>query len=168
MQGMPDSLAIGLERTCQTIQKSDTRAKFPCVLGIDPGVSTGVAIARYEGDSYVYTTATCTTPEQVLDFISPALDTLIIERFSAQLISKYGLATVLTIGGVMALCRRDGVTVIQDTPTQRRPYLEYAKAQVPTRNLQGHHELRHEIDALAHVIRHLYQLGYITTLQVGE
>jgi hypothetical protein len=136
----------------------------PVVLGIDPGVSTGVALAHYMGGEWQYHTSTHREPHTVWELIQFPIKVLIVENFSAQLISKYGIHTVEVVGGVIALAWKHGIQVVRDTPQQRRPYLEYAKAQVPPRGAHTQHDLRHEVDALSHVVRYLYQNGHITSL----
>lgn len=134
----------------------------PTILGVDPGVSTGIALAHYGEDRYHFVTATCETPEQVWEYITTALDVVIIERFDAQLISKYGLHTVGVWWGIKALCWKYGIPVIEDTPTQRKPYLPYARTLVRKQDDMTKHDQRHEIDATSHVVRHLFQLGHIS------
>jgi hypothetical protein len=135
----------------------------PVVMGIDPGVSTGVALAYFE-DEWYYVTNTCKDPSEVWEQICSPITVLVVEQFSAQLISKYGIHTVEVVGGVIALAWKHGIEVIRDTPQQRRPYLEYARAQVPPRGAHTQHDLRHEVDALSHVVRYLYKQGYLISL----
>lgn len=144
------------------MSKSDT----PTIIGIDPGVSTGVALAFYHMDEWHYQSATHTEVGSVLDLIAPPVALVLIEQFSAQLISKYGLHTVDLIGGVKALARYHDIPCVTQTPTQRKPYLEYARSLVaPSANITRT-EQRHEIDAMAHVVRYMYKSGRITSLIV--
>jgi hypothetical protein len=139
----------------------------PVVMGIDPGVSTGVALAYFNPHTgWQYLTSTHKEVSEVWEFIQFPIKVLIVEEFSAQLISKYGIHTVEVVGGVIALAWKHGIEVIRDTPQQRRPYLEYARAQVPPRGAHTQHDLRHEVDSLSHVIRYLYHEGYLTSLEV--
>lgn len=132
------------------------------LIGIDPGISTGIAVAylKPSTDEYQFITATCTEPVQVEEYIRPPVQVIIVERFSAQLISKYGIATVELVGGIKALCRREHIRLIEDTPQQRKPYIEKARSLIPGGST---HAKRHEVDALAHVVRFLYQHKYLTT-----
>lgn len=140
------------------------------VIGIDPGVSTGVAIATlYDLETHEITagqyniiTATCTDYNQVWEYIRPPVEVLIIEKFSSQLISKYGIQTVEIVGGVKALCAEHDIELIEDTPQQRKPFLEKARSLVPMRE---NHTI-HEVDALAHVVRYLYHKGYMDLVAV--
>jgi hypothetical protein len=145
-----------------------THPRPPVVMGIDPGVSTGVAIGFPQESGYGYVTFTAKEPAEVWGAIAGSLsvNVLIVEQFSAQLISKYGIHTVEVIGGVIALAWDRSIEVIRDTPQQRRPYMEYAKARVPPRGAHTQHDLRHEVDALSHVVRYLYKSGHITSLEV--
>ena len=116
--------------------KDEDTSQFPLpyqpttIVGIDPGVSTGIAIATLWDNTsgtrtlhYNYFSATCTEPEQVWAYIRPPVDVVIMERFNAQLISKYGLHTVRIIGGVQALCAEHEIQLVEDTPQQRKAYL---------------------------------------------
>lgn len=139
----------------------------PVVMGIDPGVSTGVAFAYYTNGVYEYTTNTCTDVRDVWKQVAWPVRVLIVEQFSAQLISKYGIHTVEVVGGVIAVAYTRDIEVIRDTPQSRRPYMEYARAHVPPREHITPYEQRHEIDALSHVIRYLYSAKHITSLVIG-
>lgn len=140
--------------------------KTSVILGIDPGVSTGVALAFHADKEWHYESATHTEVGTVLDLIAPPVRLVLIEQFSAQLISKYGLHTVDLIGGVKALARYHDIPCVTQTPTQRKPYLEYARTLVqPSANITRT-EQRHEIDALAHIIRYMYKSRRIKSLEV--
>lgn len=141
-------------------------ANLPTILGIDPGMSTGVALAFLDMGVWHYESATHTSIETVLDLIAPPVALVLIERFSAQLISKYGLHTVDLIGGVKALARYHNIPCVVQTPSQRKPYLEHARTLVPPNTHITRTEQRHEIDAMAHVVRYLYRQGFITSLEV--
>lgn len=143
------------------------------IVGIDPGVSTGIAVATLWntdigrlGHDYIYSSATCTEPHQVWEYIRSPVDIVIIERFSAQLISKYGIHTVEIIGGVRALCCEHNITLIEDTPAQRNPYMEFAERLVTRDTTVARNDQRHEIDAMAHVVRYLVRHGHLTSLKV--
>lgn len=123
------------------------------IVGIDPGVSTGIAFALETVMGFIYQTVTMTTPEDVWFIVANQhIDVVIVEQFSAQTISRYGLHTVEIVGGVMALCYRNGTTIIRDTPQERRPFLALARSMVK----KGVGHTIHEVDALSHVLRYLY------------
>lgn len=123
------------------------------IVGIDPGVSTGVAFALETVSGFQYQTATMVTPEDVWDIVATQnIDVVIIEQFAAQTISRYGLHTVEIVGGVMAICHRNHTQIIRDTPQERRPYLPLARAMVE----KGKGHTIHEVDALSHVLRYMY------------
>lgn len=124
-------------------------------LGIDPGVTTGMAIAFIEEGEIKYHTWTCNTKEEVWDFITPIVEQACVEQFEAQLISKYGLHTVELVGGIEAMCHTRNIPLYRHTPQQRYPYLE-AAGQLRTKG-KGH--THHEKDALAHVLRNLSKRG---------
>jgi hypothetical protein len=144
--------------------------RWPTILGVDPGLSTGVAVAYFgtETKRYNYITSTHTEVGTVLDLVDVPVELVIIERFSAALIDKYGLHTVDLVGGVKAMARHHGITLIEHTPTQRKPYIEYAASLVPPDEGVTRHDQRHEIDALSHIVRWLYQRDYITSLRVND
>jgi hypothetical protein len=125
-------------------------------LGIDPGLTTGMAIAFInERNMLQYMTWTCNTKQQVWDFITDTIEQVCVEQFEAQLISKYGLHTVELVGGIEATCYIRGIKLTRQTPQQRYPYLE-AASMLRTKG-KGH--THHEKDALAHVLRNLNQRG---------
>jgi hypothetical protein len=111
---------------------------------------------------------TLDTPEEVWSLVASPVQAVVMERFNAQLISKYGLHTVRVIGGVQALCWANNIELVEDTPTQRKPYLTYARKLVADTPHHSRTDLRHEIDAMAHVVRVLYKTGYITSLAAEE
>jgi hypothetical protein len=139
-----------------------------CILGIDPGVSTGIAIANQIGGKWRFTSLTLTTIEEVYSLVAPPIQVVVVEKFDAQLISKYGLHTVRVIGGVYALAWKYNIEVVTDTPQQRKPYLPYARKLVADTPHHNRTDLRHEIDAMAHVVRLLYKSGHISTIAVEE
>lgn len=141
-------------------------AKKPTILGIDPGVSTGIAIAHFASSKWHFITSTHTDVETVWELVDVPVEVVVCERFSAQLISKYGLHTVDLIGGIKALAWLHGVQYIEHTPTQRKPFIEYARSRVAPDPDMTRHDQRHEIDALSHVIRYMYHHQYITSLEV--
>lgn len=126
------------------------------VLGIDPGVSTGVAIAIESvecGTNYWHYISFTSTREDMWEMIKSPVTQVVVEEFNAQLISKYGLHTVEAVGGVMALCARENIPVVRDTPQQRNPYIDKARTLVKNGYL---HANRHEVDAMSHVLFWLY------------
>lgn len=125
------------------------------VLGVDPGGTTGIALAcvNEHTKEAIYTSASCTTKEEAWAFVNNALTAVVIEQFDANLISKYGLHTVEIVGGFEALCFANGVPIMRDTPQQRRPYLEIARTII----INGtYYRNRHEVDAMSHVLHWLY------------
>lgn len=142
--------------------------RWPTILGIDPGLSTGVAVAHWAADRYNYITSTHTDVHTVLELVDSPVELVLIERFSAALIDKYGLHTVDLVGGVKAMAWHHNIPCIEQTPTQRKPYIEYAGAHVPREEGMTRHDQRHQIDALSHIIRWLYQRDYITSLRVND
>lgn len=128
------------------------------IMGIDPGVSTGVAfaveftLADNTTAAWRYTSFT-STREEMWELIKDPVTQVVVEQFDAQIISKYGLHTVEAVGGVMALCAREDIPVVRDTPQQRRPYIDKARTLVSGGK---YHVQRHEVDAMSHVLFWLY------------
>lgn len=133
---------------------------IPLIMGLDPGGTTGVALAYWQSDGYHFETMSCNTQEQVWQLIRPPVGLFLTESFDAQLISRYGLDTVRLIGGIQALCFEHNIPITMQTPQQRKPYLSTAK-KLATRG-PGH--THHEYDAMAHLVRYLYNAKYITKL----
>lgn len=116
------------------------------VVAIDPGGTSGVAVRGRDGT--ILTTA-CTRPEEVYDIVStPGVEQVVIERFAATLISKYGLHTVRIVGGVYALCWKLNIPYLEHAPTDRYPFKKEARA-----ILKGRRVVIHEIEALEHLLR---------------
>lgn len=126
-------------------------------LGIDPGLTTGMAVGYrdIESNKLQFMTWTCNTKEEVWDFIQKPIMIVCVEQFVAQLISKYGLHTVELVGGIEATCHFSRIPLTRQTPQQRYPYLE-AAGMLRTKG-KGH--THHERDALAHVLRNLHSRG---------
>jgi Holliday junction resolvasome RuvABC endonuclease subunit len=156
--------------TTPTHQPERTIMYPSSIVGIDPGVSTGLAVAVMgQHGRYQIATATCiardkdddmTTSTQIWRFIRPPVQVVVMEQFAARTISKYGLHTVETVGGVMALCDAYNIQVIRHTPQQRRPYLKLARSIVAKRE----NHTKHEIDALAQMLCYMWHVGYLQSL----
>lgn len=118
------------------------------VLAIDPGGTTGLA-ARGLSDLEP-TTMTTATPEELWDYVMRfEWTTVVCERFSAQVISKYGLYTVRLIGGVEALCRVKQIPFVLRTTQNRKAYMDEAHAHLMK---VGRKFVDHQTDALAHLL----------------
>lgn len=151
-----------MQHRCNEVCNPQVEAQV--LMAIDPGVSTGIAFAispRDDTTEWQYSTATCTNPEQLWEFIEPPVTHVIIERFAAQLIDKYGLHTVDVVGGAKALAWKHNMSWTIQTPQNRYPYLKLAKSLVTRK---GH--TRHEVDAMAQLLCYMYRQGYITSIGV--
>lgn len=114
-------------------------------MAIDPGGTTGIAIKTPNG----YHTSVCKTDEELWElFVSPP-SLVIIEWFSAELISKYGLSTVELVGGVKALCWSKNIPLIRHVPQERIAFIKPAKEILKA---LGYRREIHEVDALAHLL----------------
>jgi hypothetical protein len=109
--------------------------------------------APNEPPHYKYDSMTLTEHKHVWSMVRPPVSVVVIEQFGAQTISKYGLHTVEIVGGVMALCDMLSIGVARDAPQQRRPYMDLARTLVPNGET---HRMRHEVDAMSHVLFWLY------------
>lgn len=126
---------------------------YKCVMALDPGGTTGVALRAPDGD---IVTATCKTPEELWEMLlSPGLEQVVFEKFQAQRIDKYGLYTVRLIGGIEALCYQRKLPVTAHMPSERRPFLVDAHDV-----LAGRRTVIHEKDAVAHLLRWEHDNGY--------
>lgn len=117
------------------------------LLAIDPGGHTGVA---YRATTGQIVTLVTTTPEELFELVTPAIDQVIIEEFStAGRISRFGLYTVRLVGGVEALCWHLHLPLQVQSPQYRHPFQapanEYMLAQ--REKFEDHQE-----DALAHLL----------------
>lgn len=142
------------------------------IIAFDPGKSTGIAIA-YMGhnERYQFATTTVTAREddsghvqpsyEAWRFIRPPVSIVILERFDARLIDKYGIHATETVGGIKALADAYSIEMLWHTPAQRTPYKRLARSIVEKR--QGH--TRHEVDAMSHMLCYLYHIGYLTSLE---
>lgn len=125
-------------------------------LAIDPGGTSGMA-TNILGS---YKTFVCITPEEVFSYLIRNKDlfsTVVIETFQAQLIGKWGLHTVRIVGGVYALCFEHKIEYVPHMPGERKAFLKEAKDYLRQndRNALRHD---HEMDALAHLMRHEYDM----------
>jgi hypothetical protein len=115
------------------------------VLAIDPGGSTGVALRLPDGS---YTTTTTSTPSELFDIILEKPDVVICELFATGgRVDKYMIYTIDLVGGIKALCYALGVRCVMHTPQRRYPWLLAANSLLPKS-----YALRHEVDALAHLL----------------
>jgi hypothetical protein len=119
---------------------------YKLVMALDPGGTTGVAVRMHDG---TIITAPCTKPEQVYELIvGSKLEHVVVERFAAVTISKYGLHTVRIVGGVYALCWEHKIPYTEHAPQHRYPFKKEARA-----ILKGRRVVIHEIEALEHLLR---------------
>lgn len=123
--------------------------QYKQVVAIDPGGTSGVALRAVDGT--ILTTA-CKDPHDVYDIVStPGVEQVVIENFSAEHISKYGLHTVRIIGGVEAICYKLNIPYKVHMPQDRYPFKTEARA-----ILKGRKVVIHEIEALEHLLRWEY------------
>lgn len=121
------------------------------VMAIDPGYkNVGIAF-RMAG---MYTTCKVSTLDALVDFFTHHIDIVIIERFEANTISKYGLDTVEMVGGMRALCHYLNIPLIQHMPQFRRAFIDRAKEIMLENKIRDNRKGRdnHEMDALAHLL----------------
>lgn len=124
------------------------------ILSIDPGITSGIAL-RCRG---VIHTTTCSSMEEVYDLIRPPAspELVIFERFTAKLISTYGLHTVKLVGGIQALCYAFNIKCIGHMPQERKPFLDLARTVLLANSMPDYKPVIHEIDATAHLLAHEY------------
>lgn len=129
---------------------------YVTVLAIDPGGTSGMALRIAATGDLV--TFTCQTPEQVFDFIQgnkDSLEQIVIENFSAETISKWGLHTVRIVGGVYALAYTYQIEHKVHQPQDRYSFQKDAKEILRLR--RG--VVIHEHDAASHLLRWEYDNG---------
>lgn len=126
------------------------------ILGIDPGVTTGLAYKMPNG-SYMTTVLGQYDEKEVWDSITPNIDLVLYEEFKAITISTYGLYTVRVIGGILAICHKLGIKVIRQHPQQRRSFIVPAEDHI--RRTKGSRHVVHEVDALSHIFYYEYKNG---------
>lgn len=128
------------------------------IVAIDPGVSTGVAIKL---DS-LYTSITLTQDEiksgKLLEIIKGS-DYVIMERFdihyakSQGRVSGHGLATIETVGRIMAYCETLEIPIRRQSPQNRKAFQKQAKS------MMQKYDTIHQQDATAHLLSFEYMLG---------
>ncbi len=124
------------------------------ILSIDPGNHAGIA---YKGTDGSYTTTVVLTQEEVYDLIRLKPDHVVVEKFNAVQISKYGIYTTELVGGIKALCYLLHIPLHVHPPQGRKAFMKEAKDIVNSNG--GMHLVAnkdHEIDALAHLLAYEY------------
>ena len=138
-------------------QVSSERLAQPRILGLDPGVTTGVALLKYLGDAQFECIDTIEIRNVTQgnlnrclnDFIARA-DEIVIEAFVGSGMRDRNITQTLeTVGWLKALAYHDGKPPIMHVPAARRPYIEVARDIVGRRPLQ-----KHATDAAAHAVAH--------------
>ena len=129
------------------------------VLGLDPGVTTGIALIKYldNGEFEVIDTAqfrdinSGQMMRSLQDFYSRA-DDIVIEAFIGSGARDRNInQTLETVGYLKALAYIKGKTPIMHVPSARKPFLETASTLLH-QTIKG--KERHSVDAAAHAIGH--------------
>lgn len=134
------------------ISKVTQRATLAPVRGkttiaIDPGGTTGLA-CRFPDGSWM--TVSLNTPSQLWDFFLEKPDEVVFEIFSTGgRVDKWMIYTIELVGGIKAAIYALGLHGFAHSPGQRNPYLRQAEEM-----LRGQEHTVHEVDALAHLLRH--------------
>lgn len=119
------------------------------VLAFDPGVTSGIAFRPRKGE---YITCVSKVPEEVWDFIdADRTDLVIFEDFTAQQISRFGIATVQVVGGIKSRCAQQKIEFLLHRPQERRAFIDVARTYLKE-NRGGKGTGQHEIDALSHIL----------------
>lgn len=139
------------------------------IIGIDPGPHTGIAVRTRDGNVGTYMIHN-NTPRVWEMILAAKPDVIVVERFATSgRISVDGLKTVEIMGSMFSLAWMVNAQLVIQSPSQRSPFLQAAKAQVA----QGASKLvSHQFDALAHVLAVEYRfehdmLPYIGTQRGG-
>jgi len=125
------------------------------VLSIDPGVSIGVAFLRGEV-LYTDVLQTYTQLYKLLQYIGPS-GIVVCESFSSGNVAHGPmLRTVKVIGAVEAYTELHHITLVQQTPSSRKAFMDDA-----THLLKSQHAvLAHHIDACAHLLTYLHKVKH--------
>jgi len=117
------------------------------VLGIDPGVSTGLAALVVDKPELSRTYA-ADSIAGIMGFVEdiPNFQRIVLENYVFQPGTHISpTKTLMVIGAVHYMALMRDVRLIVQNSQYRKPYLEHAEAMLPGRT-------RHEIDAMAHAI----------------
>lgn len=121
-----------------------------CVVAVDPGVSTGVAIRTRDNTFHALVIKSSIDLLSIVEQHKP--DVLAFEDFNAVgFASKDGQATLRLVGAIELLCYTHNLRPVLQFPRERTPFLPLAKAMLQQRGLQRA-PISHEIDATAHLL----------------
>jgi len=120
------------------------------ILAIDPGVTTGIAIAD-EYSIHPYVALNPNDIARTLDRYVGSTDTVLIENFvGGGYRTPEAIVTLKILGFAEYHARHNrGALTILRAPQLRKPYVQTAKS------LFGPDESRHAADALAHIISYV-------------
>lgn len=121
-----------------------------CVIGIDPGGTTGIAVLLPMNLGYI--TCTTSTPEQLYEFLwAQDYSHLVVENFQAHKIDHNGLYTVDLVGACKAITYLKGAIYVKHMPQDRYAFKKAAREILKNRKV-----VIHEIEALEHLLRWEY------------
>ena len=129
------------------------------VLGLDPGVTTGIALLKYLGEQEFEVIDAAQFRDinsgqmmrSLLDMYARA-DDIVIEAFVGSGARDRNInQTLETVGYLKALAYTKGKTPIMHVPSARKPFLEIA-SKLLKQTIKG--KERHSVDAAAHAIGH--------------
>lgn len=124
--------------------------KYDHLIGVDPGITTGLAEYYAETDYISTETIHCDVALIAIaerHKLNP-IDAIAIERFAtAGKLSKYGLATIDLIGQIKGWAYATGVLVYIFAPQSRKAWQGYTEATV------------HQNDARAHLLHMMRELN---------
>lgn len=122
------------------------------VLAVDPGATTGLAVASQAGLLYRSQVAPHEVAKRVRSLLPAYLPQIIVvEDFvGGGPRTKWAKLTLEVIGRCLAVAELYAVPVKRQAPQLRKAFLSEAK-----RLVAGKHADRHAADALAHALRYL-------------
>lgn len=128
------------------------------ILALDPGKTTGFAVARKGNDGYsIVTTGALYTHNSVLDTLvrHKSLLAVVCEIYTtANIRTQAQVETLELIGAIKGFCYNTGIPFIGQYPTTRRAYLSKADHYIRKHNVPRD-IAQHATDALAHLFRYV-------------
>lgn len=120
------------------------------IVALDPGKTTGAALATLRNDDYEIETVCQVEP----DFIWRTLtnykpEVIVMERFIGYPKIKMDFSPVEVIGIVKEWCRQNDVTLVEQTPAQAKHYFTDARLKERNVYVKG---MPHGCDAIRHLL----------------
>jgi len=126
------------------------------LVGIDPGVTTGVCLAHeLKGAIQAIDAKQIIRLDVLISWLDslPTLAACIVEDYiGAGHRTTHAVHTIQTIGAIRGWAVRRGQTITMQPPQWRKAFVESARKMLSVR-----HGGRHKADALAHILAHEFR-----------